>query len=154
MSSQDDPIVKGLMKELGKEDLVLTDAGWKLRDAQVGFEVASQKYAAVRDVVARHLGYAPDEKTARRYGVEFVSKGRYRFIHMATGDAIVAALREADEPMKLHEIANAMMKGGLRHVGLRTVNAALMNTAGVGKTEDGGYLYVEPKEEEEEEPFE
>jgi len=149
MSSQYDAIVKGLMAELADEDDAIRDAARALEQARVRFEVASQKYAAVRDVVAAHLGHNPTNQDALKCGVQFFSEGRFRFIHMAIGDAAVAALRESDEPMALEEIATAVVKGGLRVPGaVRAVNAALMNTSGVEKTEDGKYRYVEPVEEE------
>jgi hypothetical protein len=149
MTSRTDDIVKGLMAELAHEDQVLVEAGDALQQAEVRFEVASQKYAAVRDVVATYLGRPPCNSDAVHYGVFFRSNDRYRFIHMTPGDAIVAALRDSDEPMALHEIANALMGGGLRVPDMmRAVNAALMKTGGIEKTEDGKYRYVEPEDEE------
>jgi len=144
MTTRIDEIVKGLMRELVAEDEALVKAGLILERAEVQFEVASQKYAAVRDVVAAYLGRPPCVDDALHYGLAFRSKDRYRFIHMAPGDAIVVILKDEDEPMELNEIAKAMAKGGLS-VTLRTVNAALMNTTGVEKTEDGKYRYVEPE---------
>lgn len=153
MTSWTDDIVKGLMAELVDEDKALVKADEALKQARINFEVASEKFAAVRDVVARHLGHNPTNQDALKCRAQFPSKGRFRFIHMAIGDAAVAALRESDEPMALEEIATAVVKGGLRAPGaVRAVNAALMNTSGVEKTEDGKYRYVEP--EEEEVPFE
>lgn len=155
MTSRTDDIVRGLMRELRDEDEALMKAALLLERAEVVFEVASQKYAAVRDVVAGYLGRPPCSSDAKHYGLAFRSKDRYRFIHMAPGDAVVAILKDADEPMELNEIARVMAMGGQQTpLSLRTVNAALMNTAGVEKTEDGKYRYVEPGEKEEELPFE
>ncbi len=155
MTNYNESIIQGLMKELVDEDKTLSEADEELRQARINFEVASEKFAAVRDVVARHLGHNPTKKDALKYYVQFPSKGRFRFIHMAIGAAVVAALKESDEPMALNEIANAVMKGGLRaQVTMRAVNAALMKTGGIEKTDDDKYRYVEPKEEEEELPFE
>lgn len=149
MSTRIDEIVRGLMRELAGEDESLMKAALLLERAEVQFEVASQKYAAVRDVVAGYLGRPPCTDDASHYGLVFRSKDRYRFIHMAPGDAVVAILKGADEPMELNEIARAMATGGQQTpLSLRTVNAAVMNTKGVEKTEDGKYHYVEPVEEE------
>lgn len=155
MSSENDDIIKGLLRELAHEEQVLMEADQTLHEARTRFEVASQKYAAVRDVVARHLGRNPTNEVVKdQEGIFKKLSGRYRFIHMSPGDAAVAVLRESDEPMALNQIANAMMEGSLRFPDmLRVVNAALMKTGGVEKTEDGMYRYVEP-EEEEELPFE
>jgi len=148
MTSRTDDIVRGLMAELAHEDEVLAKAGEALQQAEVRFEVASQKYAAVRDVVGAYLGRPPRNSDAVGYGVFFRSKDRYRFIHMAPGDAVVAVLRDSDEPMALDEIANAVRSGGLLVPGtMRSVNAALMNTSGVEKMEDGKYRYAEKADE-------
>jgi hypothetical protein len=150
MSSKNDSIVEGLMRELAHEEQVLIHADQALHEARIRFEVATEKYAAVRDVVARHLGRNPGRELVKdEQGVSRMLNGRYRFIHMSPGDAAIAVLRESDEPMALNEIANAMMKGGLRFPDMmRTVNAALMKTGGVKKTEKGTYRYIEPKAEE------
>ena len=154
MSSPDYPVVYGLMQALVSEDAALVEADTKLYNAQISFEVASQKYAAVRDVTAKHLGRNPHSKEVEtEYYVGFKSQGRYRFIHMSVGDAVVDALRESDEPMTLDQIAEALWNGHLRPVNTRIVNAALMKTSGVEKTEDGRYRYVKT-EDPDELPFE
>ena len=143
MDSENYPVVYGLVQELTREDKALVEADMALYNAQIRFEVASQKYAAVRDVVARHLGRNPHSKGVEsEYDVKFPSNGRYRFIHMSVGDAILDALKESEEPMTLEQIAEVLWNGHLRPVAPRIVNAALMRTTGVKRTEDGRYRYI------------
>ncbi len=144
MAEQDFSIIRGLMVELAHEDLALMQAANALRRARTQFEVTSQKYAAVRDVVARHLGHSPYRRGAQsQYAVDFSSGGRYRFIHMAAGDAVIDVLRESEEPLTLEQIVVTLRDGGFRQPDPRVVNAALMRTSGVERTDDGGYRYVE-----------
>jgi hypothetical protein len=149
MTEETDPIIQGLMQELAREDAALVEADEALTRARTRFQVASRKYAAVRDVVAQHLGRSPYSVSPPMWNSAdgtfhhgFPSDGRFRFIYMAPGDAVVAALRESAEPMSLDEIVDRMQAGGLRLPGLtRVVNAALINTPGVEKTADGKYRY-------------
>ena len=144
MADENDPIVQGLLKELGQEDKALAEAEKNLREARINFEVSSRKYAAVRDVIAKTIGHNPFSDEQRR--IFWTTKGRFRFIWMDVGDAIVDALKESDQPMTLEEIVDALTSGGLRVADpTRAVNAALMRTTGVKKSEDGKYRY-EPDE--------
>ena len=141
MQSRD--IINGLMQELADEDTALTTADRELQAARVRFEVAGQKYAAVRDVVSRHLGRSPYSVSLVHYGVsdrdrnarlgQFPSKARFRFIHMATGDAVAEVLKESEQTMALPQIVEVLVMGGAHHVTAtrRAVNAALMRTSGV-----------------------
>jgi hypothetical protein len=144
VTSQITPLARGLLEELLKEDQALVEAAGELEQARTRYQVASRKYAAVRDVVSAHLGRDPYALSLFSLGFyqDFPSKGRYRFLHMSPGDATVAALKESEEPMTLEEIIEKLASGGLRAPGMaRMMNAALMRTTGVQKTEDGRYRY-------------
>ena len=146
MSDQENAIIQGLLVELLHEEDLLSDAASALKEAQIRFEVASQKYAAVRDVVARHLGRNPRKEWVSQQVREL--SGRFRFIHMIPGNAVVAALAEAQEPMSLEQIVELLRAGTFRGASPRVVNAALMGTSRVEKTEDGKYRYIQPEVEE------
>ena len=154
MTVADDAVIKGLLGEMANEEKALAAADGGLQAAKARFDVASRKYAAVRDMVASYLGRSPYQK---EYGPVFAKHalyepGRYRFIHMKPGDAVVAVLKEAEQPMSLEEIVEQLLGGHIRiseNILTRSVNAALMRTSGVQKTEGGKYRY-----EDDELPFE
>jgi hypothetical protein len=146
MTMADDAVTRGLLRELADEEKALAEADKQLQAARVGFDVASRKYAAVRDMVASYLGDSPYQKKYDRVFAEFsfYNPGRYRFIHMKPGDAVVAVLKEAEEPMTLDEIVQELRSGHIRiseATLTRAVNAALMKTSGVKKLKDGKYRY-------------
>ena len=132
-----------LMEVLGAEESALVDAGTELADAELKFEIASRRFAALRDLVVERLGwpFEHDPSWGRR-GLG----GGYRFIRMAVGDAVVAALRETTDPLSLSALLTELENGGLGAeeggVTARGVNAALMKTAGVVKMRDGRYVYA------------
>jgi hypothetical protein len=149
MSTKENGIIEGLLVELLHEEDILSEAALALQQAQIRFEVTSQKYAAVRDVAARHLGRNPGKEWVKEPGGIFRElSGRFRFIHMTPGAAVVAALTEAEEPMSLEQVVEALRAGGFRGALPRVINATLMGTTGVEKTEEGKYRYVEPQLEE------
>lgn len=146
MTIENQRLISGLLNELLAEEETLGDADSQLKEARARFEVASRKYAAVRDMVTAYLGHSPYDETYRK---KFLSVrnfppqllGRYRFVHMRTGAAIVAALKEVQEPVTLEDIVERLRSGGMRLVLPRMINAALMRTSGVEKTKDGKYRY-------------
>lgn len=131
-----------LMEVLEAEESALVTAGTELADAELKFEIASRRFAALRDLVVERLGwpFEHDPSWGRR-GLG----GGYRFIRMAVGDAVVAALRETTDPLSLSALLTELENGGLGAeeggVTARGVNAALMKTAGVVKMRDGSYFY-------------
>lgn len=149
----DDPIQESLIEELHDDDQAVVDAEFRLREARAKFEVASHKYAAIRDIVTRRIGFSPysvriDLVINPLLGspVEFPSKGRFRFLHMPVGDAVIAALIDATDPMSLDQIVATLRGGGVGgsdEVLTRSVNAALMRKTGIGKTDDGRYYIKE-----------
>jgi hypothetical protein len=148
LESPDPAVVRGLLKELVAEEGALAEADKQLAAARARFDVASRKYAAVRDMVQSYLGTSPytqDNNTLFFNGGVY-NPGAYRFIHMNPGDAVVAALKGAKEPMGLDEIVETLRRGRIRiaeKILTRSVNAALMKTTGIEKTDDGKYRYVE-----------
>jgi len=156
----EDPITEGLLAELLKEEDNLNQAQYLLREARVRFNVASRKYAAVRDMVVSELGGSPYRKDFK-WPTKLVASalqselGKNRFLHMKAGDAVIAALKEVDEPLTLEEIVERLGSGGIRFPGpvaTRMINAALMKTSGIEKTEEGKYRY-KAEEEPDDIPF-
>lgn len=152
-----DGVTDGLLRELAKEEAALFVAELEFGEAEAKFEVASRKYAAVRDMVTKHLGYSPYIKPKEEWPHSAVEQmggfplGDNRFIHMKTGDAVVAMLKETREPVTLEEIVKGLRRGGIRRaetILTRKVNAALMRTSGIEKTDDGKYWYQEPEPDE------
>jgi len=141
---------EGMLDELAKADNELEIANDTLEMAEAKFDVAQLKYCAIRDAVTRFYGHSPYIREGKLKGRVPVGDGfawrefgKFRFINMALGDAIVDALIEVEEPMTLLEIIQRLHDG---HVSTkpeklrRAVNAALMRTKGIKKTEDGKYM--------------
>lgn len=116
------------------------------------WEVASRKYAAVRDMVRSYIGKDPYRVPLESFLVvgndpseyqSFPSKGRFRFLYMPVGDAAYVALQEAETPQSLEDLVKTLRAGGIGNVPeilTRALNAALMRKSGIEKTEDGKYL--------------
>lgn len=157
MDVKDNVLAQTLLAELANEEANFWQAEEQFKEVRAKFQVASRKYAAVRDMVTDQLGHSPYkvERTdwplaGRKLGNKL---GKHRFTHMKPGDAVIALLKETEEPLTLDEIVERLSDGGFRAARIfrREINAALMKTAGVEKTEDGKYKYKE--EEEEDIPF-
>jgi hypothetical protein len=154
MNTKYDRVAQGLLDELAKEEDALEKADELYVEAKAKFDVATRKYAAVRDMVTNHLGYSPYEKGKLFWRVPmgdgFTHKnfGRYRFMYLSAGEAIVRALDEVDEALNLTEITVRLRSGGVSidEMPVRAINAALMKTNRVVKTEDGKYQ-LEPEPE-------
>jgi len=146
-------VVKGLEQELCRQEDMLRTADEELKTAQAKFDIASRKYAAIRDTLAKYLRYSPYNKEHGEVTepvweadeiIDFISYGKYRFIHMTIGNAVVAALMEAENPLALEDIVQKLREGGIRKSEstlTRAVNAALMRTKGIQKTKGGEYFY-------------
>jgi hypothetical protein len=147
MTTGYDPnVVKGLLNEMGEAEHNLVMEDERLREAQANFEVASRKYSALRDMTAKYVGQNPYVWILQQGGtIDWEITGRYRFIQMPIGAAVVAALQEMNEPVGLAEIAKKLRSGGVRRSPeslIRAVNAALMRTKGVVKGKDNKYTFV------------
>jgi len=159
MSEQglNNPVVKTLLNEFGHGERMLEAAADDLLLAKAKFTVTSKKYAAVRDMILDLMDSDNPDQAAINMSPairESFRKGRYRFIHMSAGDAVLEALKESSEPVKLEQIMNILVDGGYGYAtefgpraSSREVNAALINKASVGKTKDGKYFFVEPEDE-------
>jgi hypothetical protein len=149
MIAQTENTRDALIIELAKEEAEVAEADRKLQLARMEFDLATRRYAAVRDYVTGRLGSSPYLVTVKwpePYTKHTAYRGRYRFVHMEPGDAAIAALKETDTSMSLEEIVARVLNGGLRMEGVpvsRVINAALMRTSGIEKTEDGKYTYKE-----------
>ena len=157
MQEQSPLVVEGLLVEVAREERATLDARQALRDAGIRYDVATQKFAAVRDAVARVLGrspYSPDVEwpSEARKQVTASQRGSLRFVHMPAGDAAVAALRAVDDALSLEQINQRVGEGGL-HIVPRAVNAALINTPGIVKSDDGRYRYDAEKAKDDDVPF-
>lgn len=155
-------IVLGLLSELAKEEEAVGRANVALAEARAKFDVASRKYAAVRDMVTARLTRSPycNESIAfyrsvavNEAKVIIENPGQYRYLYMSMGDAIVDVLQDTEEPLGLGDIVKRLRDGGYEISDVRQVNAALMKTSGITKTEDGKYELEETEEEPEDLPF-
>ena len=151
MTTGYDPnVVEGLLNEMGSAESHLSIEDEKLREAQANFEVASRKYSALRDMTAKYMGQNPYVWILQHGGtIDWEISGRYRFIQMTIGAAVVAALQEMKEPAGLAEIAKKLRSGGVRRSPeslIRAVNAALMRTKGIVKDKDNKYSFVEEED--------
>ena len=151
------PVIDGLLVELAREERAALSAIQAVSDARVRYDVAVRKFAAVREAVAAAIGrspYAPDVAWPVEAGeaVREPERGRLRFILMPTGDAVVAALHEANQPLSLEQIIAHLRGGGLT-LAPRAVNAALINTPGLTKQPDGRYEYKPKKAGDDDLPF-
>ena len=139
MSGDKDAYQEGRLADaLVQEEQALMEAGVELADAQLNFDIASYRFAALRDMAVARMGWP--------FGGHPRLSGVFRFIHMGVGEAIVAALRETTETLDLEALVAVLDSGGLGAeeggVSPRAVNAALMKTSGVMKTADGTYVYT------------
>lgn len=153
MTTPEDAIIRGLLAELVKEEDAVGKAAATLAEATVNFNVASRKYAAVRDMLVAEMGHSPYAKGSKlgQLALDVLKRpiklGMFRFIHMRVGRAVVAALKEASEPLTLEQIVKTLQDGGIQlpeATLTRATNAALMKTSGIEKTQDDKYRYEEP----------
>ena len=151
------PDLHEYLAELAKEEGALVVANAELDRALVRFRVLSHKFAALRDVIARQIGVNPYSRsvqwpdkglpTPEEPHMIVGIRGKFRYIHMKPGDAAVELLMEADKPLLLQEIIEGLQAGGMKDASPRAINAALINTGGVAKTEEGLYTFAEPSVE-------
>lgn len=159
-------VEEGLIGELLAEEDRLIAADGNLAKARTDFEVNARKYAAVRDMLFHLLGHNPyvGDQFKRALGFNYKggmagAHGRYQYIYMKPGDAVIDVLRQSPQPMGLEEIVERVKAGGIRlpSVALtRAVNAALMRTTGVVKdeaTSKYSYKQEEPGESVDDLPF-
>lgn len=155
-----DPAVTLYLQELQKEDIALHEAELAMEKARFDFELALRRYALVRDVVRQRFGVIPGSAPEDSIGEyidlleerpdrePFPTLGRWRFVHMPPGEAVVAALDEATQPLMLDELLALLRTGGMEIPDGRTINAALRNTTRVRRLPDGRYCLAKSRREE------
>jgi hypothetical protein len=152
MTHKTDAIAQGLYEEMITAEAAVLDADKVLDDALDRFEVTTRKYSAIRDALAKYAGCNPYSKQFLKqvkpldstWGKIVSGKtfGSYRFINIPIGNAVIIALQEMQEPLTLEQIVKRLHSGGIQKSEkdlVRPVNAALMRTKGIVKTEEGKY---------------
>ena len=146
-----DKISQGLLAALASDEQVLQEKYAAYRTAWQGYDVAARRFAAMREAARERLGVSPFAKNVE-WPLGFDMTGEvvterpsdtFRFVRMKIGDAVVETLQESEEPLSLADIVRSLQAGGLTIRDARTVNAALINTKGIAKLEDGRYTYEE-----------
>lgn len=144
-----------LLKALHDEETNLTQAVHRQRLANTEYDLASSRFAAIRDLVKRRFsGESPySDRMRQRFETNTpLRMDDYRFLGMNPADAAMEVVQESSYPLPLEEIFDRLVKGGLRGPNLlRSVNAGLMNRTGIKKDAEGAYYYAP---EEEDIPFE
>ena len=139
-----DSVSQGLLQALMEDEKALEAAQREYSRAVANLEVIIRRYAAMREAVRERLGTSPYSQS-----VMWPNQGsspsprrpfRFRYTNMKIGDAIIEVLEEAEHPMTLEEITEALDSGGVYRRDVRSVNAALINTKGVAKLDDGRYI--------------
>lgn len=133
-----------LLDALRVEDQKIVQLGEALEKAQADFDVGSVRYAAVRDMVWNTLG---DPFQLPEADKVLPSKGKYRFLGMAMGDAVMHVINEESHPVHIATLRILLHEGGLRdesgrEADGRSVNAALMTLVRTGQVRK-----IDPEEE-------
>lgn len=144
---------KALLDELADAEKALEVANDALKKADIKFEMAALKYGGIRDAALEFYGHSPYKDGGRLQwrvrmgdGYKIEQLGKFRFINQAVGQAVTSALQEVDEPQTLDDIVQRLIDGHyhLESTTLkRGVNAALINTKNIVKTDDGKYVWSE-----------
>jgi len=161
MTRNEQIVSQGLLKELMEKELLLVNASMALDRAKAAYDVEVRKYAAIRDATQAYLErspYAPDVvwPTTPNAPKPPVYRGRFRFVRMPVGDAVLELLREAQGPMSREVIHSLFMHGGGDVENMRSINAALVGLVKGGRvvrTPEGHYLYKEEEVDPGELPF-
>ena len=153
MTHSDYAISEGLI-ELVKEGEKIAEADKQLNTALGRFEIASRRYAAVRDTVTDMLGgESPFEVPDRLHEMKEIPANpsnpnqkyyenphfrMYRYLHKSVGEAVLDVLRNTPLPFTLSQLVEVLKEGHLS-TDARAVNASLLNMNGVEKLPDGSY---------------
>jgi hypothetical protein len=139
----DHRLMASLMAALQAEEQKLAVAKSELEQARIEYDLASSRFVAVRDLFKRRLGGNPySARMTAIHNVGTLWANEYRFLGMNPTDAAIEVLEEASYPLPLEQIIERIEAGGLKAPGLsRSVNAALMNRAGIGRDKEGNYYY-------------
>lgn len=155
------PRVRLLLEALDDAEQRVAAAHDALDKAQTVFDIEGAKLAALRDeVVPFFWPGSPYLAPPEDWGSKRLDRGRYRYLRMAPSQAIAFALLEADHPLTILEIREAIVSGGGGGptIDARALNAALQGLVNQGEihrweSDDEKQLpaYSLPEEEEEEE---
>jgi hypothetical protein len=134
-----DESIRETLEDLTREEARLAIADGELARAKARYQVASRRYAAVRDVAEEMLGqnpYHPDTymKVWGRLDEMPPDWGNFRYLGKGVGDAVLDFLRDRGGYWTLREIVQHLSYGGLS-TNARAVNASLLKMKGV--TKDG-----------------
>jgi len=153
-----DSVSQGLLNALKEDEEAIVKAYRGLADARTTFDVASRRYAAMREAVRARLGASPyskevdwPAKTRREKTSHY--EFRFRYVEMQVGDAVTEVLSTSEETLTLDEIATQLSSGGLHFRDIRAINAALINTKNILKLEDGYRYEEEPIDDTDDLPF-
>jgi hypothetical protein len=135
-----------LMREIQQAEIDVSGKYEALTDAQTDFDVASLKYAALRDILEgrwKKSAYLIDVEWPDRVGPP---EGRWKFIHKRLGQAVVEVLEDSPErEFELSTILEDLNRGGAQPanrsqgLSLRAVNAVVMKSNRIHKTKGGKY---------------
>ncbi len=152
------------LKSLAEDESSLEEAAEVYETAKAGLEVGLRRYTALRDFVTEKLGKSPYARDCTEvwhptgYDPDgepyWAIRGQFRFTGMPVGEAVLQILLESGERndpwLTLPKIIEELSVGGLgfpEPVQARAVNAALMRTSGIERSEatTGAtiYRYVE-----------
>jgi len=151
-----DSVSQGLLSALQEDETAIVKAYRALADARTKFDVATRRYAAMREAVRARLGVSPYSKEVIWPGAHYESRYefRFRYVEMQVGDAVTEVLYNSEEPLALEDIAAQLVSGGLLFRDIRAINAALINTKNILKLEDGKYCFEEePPDDVDDLPF-
>ena len=153
-----DTVSQGLLSALREDEEALGDAYQRFMDAGYRLDVISRRYAAMREAVHERIGASPYSKSVRwpessPGWPETHHIFRFRYTRMKMGDAITQLLGETQQPLSLEEITKALSQGSVYSRDTRAVNAALINTKGIVKLDDGRYIYRSEADEIDDLPF-
>ena len=147
-------LVESYLQALQADEAEIQSAGEEYQRARARIDLALLRYKSLRDFVAEALGCSPysDEVQWPEDNGDPWAWGRYRYVGMKVGDAVLEVLEsrlgspkspeyQAQMPifswtMTLSEITQALSEGGLGFpdpVSARAVNAARINTAGIAR---------------------
>ena len=120
------------IEELASEENRLAIADGELARAKARYQVASRRYAAVRDATEEILGHSPYRPDIYTSGEPPPYWGNFRYVGKGVGDAVLDFLRDSGGYWTLKEIVQHLSYRGLS-TNARAVNASLLKMHGVAK---------------------
>ena len=143
-----DESIRETLEDLTREEARLATADGELARAKARYQVASRRYAAVRDVAEEMLGQNPYHPDAYMTFWERLDEmppdwGNFRYLGKGGGDAVLDFLWSRGGCWTLREIVQHLSYGGLS-TNARAVNASLLKMKGV--TKDGEHYQFGDKE--------